>query len=211
MDLALILHINLTCWATGSQKEGIMTRAFVIIILLFPAMAIAAQDGERSYERVESFQGSYLLVWASSPESTVEVSAADAARGFVEVSQPLRLVVRSNRHEEYSLAFRNMSSDFDLVTVTIGEESERFGREGILDFETYDNGLGGRHITARVWLRIAPGTEAGVYPWPVAVSLRPPLGTSPHWRGASLRVWTDPRGGEPRISGQFLSASLSGM
>ncbi len=104
--------------------------------------------------------------------ATLDLSSDDLRRGFVDVTQPTSLVIRSNSKSGYSL---------DLMTVTpmlasmivYGLDSElSLGAQGGSIVQRWQS----PHVVnlnIKFRLSLAPGLTAGTYPWPVAVSVRP--------------------------------------
>ncbi|MDP9084387.1 MAG: hypothetical protein M3N50_11570 [Pseudomonadota bacterium] len=104
--------------------------------------------------------------------STVDLSAGDLRRGFVDVSQPTSLVIRSNSASGYSL---------DLMTVTPMLSSMIvYGLDSELSLGAQGGSIVQRwqsphvvNLNLKFRFSLAPGLKAGTYPWPVAVAVRP--------------------------------------
>lgn len=90
---------------------------------------------------------------AADHPSTVSVSATDVARGMVEV-RGYRIEVRSNTRDAYAIRGEVWNPAFAGI--------ELWGIRAVA-------GTASAAVTYR--LRLAPGARAGVYPWPVTLSV----------------------------------------
>jgi hypothetical protein len=107
-----------------------------------------------------------------SPQQPLQISAQDLERGFVDVVEPLQLSVYSNAAAGYALEV--------LPLMPLVQSIEVYGLHGQAQL-----GPGGGRIVQR-WngpqttslsltfrLGLAAGTQPGVYPWPLSLTVQP--------------------------------------
>jgi hypothetical protein len=108
--------------------------------------------------------------------TSVQVTEADVARGYVEVQSRMQLTVETNSDDGYGVAMANhMSEAFRDTRVTgLGGGDMRFSSESVA-MRQAAAGKGMRRETLDLGFRfeLAPGTRQGTYPWPVQVGLMP--------------------------------------
>jgi hypothetical protein len=107
-----------------------------------------------------------------SSASTLDVTADDVKRGYVEVRDAARLRITSTSREGYHVDVHSRVPMFRSVEVTIDGMRASIGRDG---GALSAPGRHGRNQLARVDYRfeLADGVVPGRYPWPVALQARP--------------------------------------
>jgi hypothetical protein len=121
----------------------------------------------------------------------VHVTAEDVARGVVEVRGGSRLVVTAHAPSRYALDFSTRSTVFRPVGIK-GVGPVKLGPEGATARQQQP---AGRHDVAVDYrFALAPGTRPGIYPWPLALTVR---SVSP--------------GGAPGVAGHHRDVMLSGQ
>lgn len=102
----------------------------------------------------------------------VTVSEGDVARGLVEVSVPVEVLVQSNAAEGYALVFERHGDDFAQVQVQgLAEPLEFTSGSAVANRPAAGRGLWRDQVLLRFRFRLAPGTRAGEHRWPVQISL----------------------------------------
>jgi hypothetical protein len=102
----------------------------------------------------------------------IEISAADVARGQVEVPAALRFSVATSEKAGYIMQFHPVGSVFKSVQVNGLDNTVQLGADGgsiiqrIPQASNQTRELGFRFI-------LDPATTPGAYPWPLALSVRP--------------------------------------
>lgn len=141
--------------------------AAVAVALVLGAGAAGAGWVSASFTLAVSVQPAMRLEVVSRPQA-LELTAADIARGYVDVETPLRIAMESQGTEGVSIVLtrvgafvrsaqvRGVGPDADLVTAT-----ELHWRPQA------------RRATAQLFFRLhlAPGLAPGRYPWPIQVSM----------------------------------------
>jgi len=105
------------------------------------------------------------IVTVDSQPSTVSVTAADVARGYVDLPQSVVFHVRSNAANGYAMQFEPIGFPFSRADVTWDSASATIGSEGAWLSEPYEAGTHSGAFNVR--LELAPGTQPGAYDWPV--------------------------------------------
>jgi hypothetical protein len=146
------------------------------ILFLAPAIGVPAEarDAQTRFAVTATVEAVVRVDTRSVP-NLVEVSAADVERGFIDVSEPLRLRVYSN----------SPGCALDIVTVTpmlssmilkgLGSD-QRLGSAGGTVVERWTPRTDRRaatELTLRFRLVLGPTVVPGSYPWPLRVFVRP--------------------------------------
>lgn len=108
----------------------------------------------------------------SSHQATqLSISAADVARGHVEIPAASRFSVASNSHSGYRIEFHPLGDFFESVHVAGLGNVVRLGAEG---GTIVQRGPLPSNLTHELGFRFSlrPGTLPGVYPWPLQLSVR---------------------------------------
>lgn len=108
---------------------------------------------------------------AGSP-SAVQVTAADIQRGYVDLAESTRLLVRSNARNSYRLEVINLSVMVRAMDLVVRNETYSLGAEGggiPLQGTTVSPARDDFEVRYRLYL--ADGVAPGTYPWQPTVSL----------------------------------------
>jgi len=105
--------------------------------------------------------------------STIEVGAADAARGVVEVRGGSRLVITLHAPSGYAVDFRTRGTVFQPIEIDgIGAVVELSPHGGTV---AQRQSAGRRVIEINYRFALAPGTAPGTYAWPLDLAVRSPV------------------------------------
>ena len=107
-----------------------------------------------------------------STPNDIELTAADLARGFVEVVQPTQVVVRSNSAQGYALEVLPLTRMASAILVSGLDTSTSLGADGGTVVQRWRS-PGPVHLALRYRFELAPGLSAGRYPWPIHLAVRP--------------------------------------
>jgi len=155
---------------------GVAPLAATLVLALYPASDSAPRA---SAARAEIAVGATVLPRAviaaeSAPES-LDVSASDVARGYVDVRRAMHLTIASNSPFGYALDVWPAAPVFRAVEI-IGFGAEvRLGDDGGAIFA---RGARGGALPLELGFRftLAPGLAPGRYPWPLRFQVRPLTG-----------------------------------
>jgi len=161
----------------STMKRVNVQRAMARLATVFAGCALLAvahpvQAGERSAEIAVSVTVmARTLIDAESSPQQLEVSAADVARGYVEVPGATQLVVTNTNRRGYLLSVWPQVQVFSAVMVRNGDSQAELGADGGEIFER----RWGQTLALALDFRfmLAPGVKPGVYPWPVKLQVSP--------------------------------------
>lgn len=103
--------------------------------------------------------------------SQIEISAADVARGQVEVPAALRFSVVTNKGSGYQMQFHPVGTVFESVHVDGFDDSFDLGADGGVISQRDATASNKTHeLSFRFALH--PSTAPGIYPWPLRLSVR---------------------------------------
>ena len=145
-------------------------RAFAKILSIlgvaaaFPA--IAASQSAQMQVSVHVVARTILTV-EQQPE-TVEITASDVARGYLDIPNAVALRIRSNAANGYALRFASLDATFTRAEITWDNIVFVIIREAVGLTQPYQRGLTSGLMRVRLFL--APATVPGSYPWPIQVS-----------------------------------------
>jgi hypothetical protein len=105
-----------------------------------------------------------ILTVEQQPE-TVEISASDAARGYLDIPDAVALRIRSNAADGYALRFTPVVAPFTRAEITWNSVVLVVGTEPASLAQQYKRGSASGLMRVRLFL--APATVPGSYPWPV--------------------------------------------
>jgi len=105
------------------------------------------------------------LIDSESSPRQLEVSAADVARGYVEVQGATSLLVTNTNRRGYVLSVWPQLQVFSTVVVRSGDSQAELGADGGEIFERRWGNMLPLALDFRFML--APGVKPGVYPWPL--------------------------------------------
>lgn len=131
--------------------------------LLLGSVPAAAETSAQMNVSVRVIPRAVLTVDAP---TEFEVTAADVARGYVEVA-PIQIRLRTNSLNGSLLQALKTSEAFSSVDVVFGHTTMSVAHEGWV-VRPYTKG--GEVMTVNLRARLAPGTSAGLYALPVHFS-----------------------------------------
>lgn len=111
------------------------------------------------------------IVNVDSQPSTVDVTAADIARGYVDVPSPIVVRVRTNSRQGYMLQVENMSETFSSVELSNGEVAMNVGSQESWIQRPYI--AGGDVMPLRARLRLSPAATPGTVALGIAFNASP--------------------------------------
>jgi hypothetical protein len=168
-------HVN------ASQVEGglLLQRkliacalAMVVGLAPLPGLVPAAEAVQRSAAMPVSVTVIANAKLQSSYQPTqIKITAADVARGYVEVPAASRFTVATNSRSGYLLEFHPVGNLVESVQVGGLGNAVRLGADG---GTIVQRGLPSPNLTHELSFRfsLSPETQPGNYPWPLVLSVR---------------------------------------
>ncbi|HUL46947.1 MAG TPA: hypothetical protein VLV25_07590 [Steroidobacteraceae bacterium] len=143
-----------------------VTRILVLAVCAVLGVMPQAQAGTaRADIQVSVTVMARTLIDSESSPRQLEVSAADVARGYVEVQGATSLLVTNTNRRGYVLSVWPQLQVFSTVVVRSGDSQAELGADGGEIFER----RWGKMLPLPLDFRftLAPGVKPGVYPWPL--------------------------------------------
>ena len=105
------------------------------------------------------------------PPAPLLISAADLARGYVDVPHRLRLHVYSNSRAGFALDVAAQSPWFTAVAIEGLDANVTLGAEGGTIVQRWQ-GAATREVSLHLRFRLADGLRPGLYAWPLQLRAR---------------------------------------
>lgn len=102
----------------------------------------------------------------------LEVSAADVSRGYIDLSEPLRLRIASNSTEGFALDIAPLGSLLAGFAIYGMDQDIRFGADGGTIVQRWQHGQAVL-LDLRFRFVLASGLPPGHYPYPLRLAVRP--------------------------------------
>jgi hypothetical protein len=103
--------------------------------------------------------------------AAIDVTGADIARGYVDVSAPVIIRVRTNSRAGYMLQAEQQSPDFKMVELTFGDSKMSVAATESWISRPYVPG--GDVIAMHMRVHLAENAQVGSYAMPILLSTRP--------------------------------------
>ncbi len=149
-----------------------VNRAIAIgLMLIGSSLAASARELRTSLSVTATVMAMARIEQRTEPD-TVEITAADVRRGFLDVRQPTTLLVRSNCPSGFTLDLTMVGPMLESVVVHGVAGDPSFGSVGGSIVQRW-SGAQSMNLSLTFRLILAPSLAAGIYPWPVRVAVRP--------------------------------------
>lgn len=155
--------------AFGASSFGASGMA---LLMIAPTAEVAHADQARVQVSATVLKHASLKVLAQ-PASVV-VTAADIARGYVDVPAPAQVAIKSNSARGYMLEFANDGDFINSILVKGLSNDLQLSPAGGAVMQPY-SGHGVTRTTLDLGFRfmLAKSAQAGTYPWPLHLSVTP--------------------------------------
>lgn len=107
-----------------------------------------------------------------SAPSSLDISAADVRRGYVDVPQPTQFIVRSNSPNGYALEVLTVAPVLSSMIVEGLSSDLAFGKEGGTIVQRWQKPQA-VNLSLKFRFELLPDLGVGKYPWPVRLAVRP--------------------------------------
>lgn len=141
-------------------------------IVIASSLVVADAKDARTTMTVSATVNAVATLEAQSSPAEIRVSVADVERGFIDVSEPLTLVIRSNSASGFAMDLMTVTPMLSSMVVH-GLDSDQFlGADGGTIVQRWQRP---RIVSLSLKFRLllAPGLMPGRYPWPLRVAVRP--------------------------------------
>jgi len=137
----------------------------LLLIAAFIAVSPLAAASKSASLTVSVEVVARTIMTVDSQPASVDVTANDVARGYVDLPNSVVFHVRSNASNGYVIQFQPVSGSFSRADVTLGSAQAAVGTDGAWLSQPYQRGTSTGSFSVR--LMLAPGTQPGSYAWPV--------------------------------------------
>jgi hypothetical protein len=148
--------------------------SFLTLALLAPGAGggTATAREARSNFTVSATVTAFTRIEQRSEPAEVVISAADLRRGYLEVTQPTRLVVRSNTTAGFALDVSTIEPMLKALVVHGLAGDQALGADG---GSLVLRSPGAQPVTLSLTFRLmlVPGLRIGTYPWPMRIAVHP--------------------------------------
>jgi hypothetical protein len=154
----------------GSRFRNGGVRLSLALVATFVAVQLFAGSASAPMQVSVTVLARAVLTVASQP-SAVIVTEADIARGYIDVSTPIVVQVRTNSRAGYILQADRRTADFATVELAFGDATMT-----VADGESWISRPyvpGGDVIAMQARVHLGAGMQPGSYPLPIALSARP--------------------------------------
>jgi len=145
-------------------------------LLLMTGAGVATARETQARLAVTATVSPVVRIEAESAPRALEVSAADSAKGYVDVIEPVRVRVHSNG-PGYALDVVTVAPLISAMVIQGPGGEQRLGAEGGTWVERFSTTAMSRSDTAETVMHfrliLAPNLAAGRYPWPLRILVRP--------------------------------------
>jgi hypothetical protein len=145
----------------------------VLTLLGGSGIATAAGSAEAKLSVTATILKRASLKMLAQPASVV-ITAADIARGYVDVPAAAQVAIRSNTRTGFMLEFASQGDFMSQILVSgLGSDVQLSPAGGIVTQSSAATGVTQKILALGFRFRLAESAQEGVYPWPMRVSIAP--------------------------------------
>lgn len=143
------------------------TTASLLLVSLLAVPQVFADSNSAQLSVSVQVIGRTILTVDSQPQS-IDITAADVARGYVEVPEAVVFRVRSNAANGYRMEFEPVSYPFGRAEINLDNATATVGADGTWLTRPYQQGMTTGSLNVR--LMLSPDAAPGNYAWPVRLA-----------------------------------------
>lgn len=148
-----------------------MNTARIALIVAVSAAAAGAKDVHSQFSVSATVRAVANIEMQSVPPM-VTISTADLRRGYVDILQPTQAIIRSNSQSGFALEILPVTNLASSMVVEGLNTDLSLGAEGGTVVQRWEKPQVVR-LSLKFRFALAPGLQAGEYPWPVRLAVRP--------------------------------------
>lgn len=154
----------------SSHNPGLNTARLALIVAA--SVAAAGAKDVRSEFSVSATVRAVANIELQSAPGSLLISNADIRRGYIDIVQPTQFTVRSNSANGFALEVMTVAPVLTSMLVQGLDSDLSLGAEGgtIVQRWRKPQALA---VSLRFRFVLAPGLQAGNYPWPLRLAVRP--------------------------------------
>jgi hypothetical protein len=148
-----------------------LNTARIALIVAVSAAAAGAKDVHSQFSVSATVRAVANIEMQSVPPM-VTISTADLRRGYVDILQPTQAIIRSNSQSGFALEILPVTNLASSMVVEGLNTDLSLGAEGGTVVQRWEKPQVVR-LSLKFRFALAPGLQAGEYPWPVRLAVRP--------------------------------------
>ena len=154
----------------SSHNHGLSTARIALIV----AASVTAAGARETHSNlaVSATVRAVAKIELRSAPSDLEISGADLKRGFIDVTQPTQLTVRSNSPSGFALEVMTVAPMLSSMNIQGLNSDLALGADGGTIVQRWQKPQV-VNLSLKFRFTLAPGLIAGDYPWPVRLAVRP--------------------------------------
>jgi hypothetical protein len=155
----------------SSHNKG-LTTARIALVVAASVTAAGARDVHSDFSVGVTVRAVANMEIKSAPAG-LTVSSADLERGFIDVTQPMQLTVRSNSPSGFALDVLTVATPMVSSMVVEGLNSDlAMGADGGTIVQRWEHPRA-VNLSLKFRFALTPGLAPGEYPWPLRLTVRP--------------------------------------
>jgi hypothetical protein len=143
-----------------------------IALIVAASVAAAGAKDVRTDISVSATVLAVAKIELQSAPIDLQISAADVRRGFIDVEQPTRIIVRSNSRSGFALEVLTVVPLLSSMIVQGLDSDLSLGADGGTIVQRWQKPQAVM-LSLKFRFALAPDLSAGDYPWPVRLAVRP--------------------------------------
>jgi hypothetical protein len=154
----------------SSHNRGLNT-ARIAMIVAASMPAAGARDAHSDFSVSVVVRPAANIELRSVPAG-LDISAADLRRGYIEVTQPTEITVRSNSPNGYALEVLTIAPVLSSMIVEGLNSDLALGADGGTIVQRWQKPQA-VNLSLKFRFELLPGLRIGSYPWPVRLAVHP--------------------------------------
>ncbi|HEY2677134.1 MAG TPA: hypothetical protein VGI65_09200 [Steroidobacteraceae bacterium] len=154
----------------SSHNPGLNTARLALIVAASVAAA-GAKDVHSNFSVSATVRAVADIELQSVPRD-VRISDADLRRGYIDIAQPTQFTVRSNSASGFALEVMTVAPMLTSMTIEGLNSDLSLGAEGGTIVQRWQKPQT-LALSLKFRFVLVPGLQAGDYPWPVRLAVRP--------------------------------------
>jgi hypothetical protein len=155
-------------------RESIAKAIALSALLLMVGLANVHAEPDGTKLTVGATVAKHASLQILTQPGPLTITAADIARGYVEVPALASVQVQTNTQNGYLLTFDNQGEFISQILVKgLANDVQMGGAGGGVAQNTVGQGMRRAQLNLGFRFVLAPSVQGGVYPWPVRMSVTP--------------------------------------
>jgi hypothetical protein len=148
-----------------------LNTARLALIVATSVAAAGAKDVHSEFSVSATVRAVANIDLQSAPGNLL-ISNADIRRGYIDIVQPTRFTVRSNSADGFALEVMTVAPMLSSMLVQGFDSELSLGAEGGTIVQRWQKPQAVA-VSLKFRFMLAPGLQAGNYPWPLRLAVRP--------------------------------------